>query len=102
MNRVLITGGAGYIGSVLVGDLLAKGYLVTVLDNFLYQKNSLALYYANSAFNVINCDVRNTLKVDSIINQTFSVANFIKSSKASIARNNMCRQLIKAQQLNFD
>ncbi len=67
MNRVLVTGGAGYIGSVLVGDLLAKGYLVTVLDNFLYEENSLALYYSNSAFDVINSDVRNTSKLESVI-----------------------------------
>jgi nucleoside-diphosphate-sugar epimerase len=68
MKKVLVTGGAGYIGSVLVGDLLAKGYAVTVLDNFLYQENSLALHYANPYLNVINCDVRNTSRLESVIN----------------------------------
>ena len=33
-ERVLITGGAGYIGSVLAGHLLDNGYSVTCLDNF--------------------------------------------------------------------
>jgi nucleoside-diphosphate-sugar epimerase len=42
MERILVTGGAGYIGSILVPDLLASGYQVTVVDNFMYKQNSLA------------------------------------------------------------
>jgi len=59
MEKVLVTGGAGYIGSVLVGELLDLNYEVSVLDNFSYQENSLALHYLNSNFSVINADIRN-------------------------------------------
>ena len=41
-NNVLVTGGAGYVGAVLVPKLLAAGYGVTVLDLFLYGEEVLA------------------------------------------------------------
>lgn len=41
MVRILVTGGAGYIGAVLVPHLLGNGYHVTVLDNFIYSQAAL-------------------------------------------------------------
>ena len=59
MTRVLITGGAGYIGSVLTPTLLAKGYKITVLDNFLFNQNSLMDCCQYEAFQVVRGDCRN-------------------------------------------
>lgn len=55
---VLVTGGAGYLGSMLVPALLAEGYRVHVLDDFMYGQNSLAECCANPNFSVTNGDVR--------------------------------------------
>ncbi len=55
---ILVTGGAGYIGSVLVPELLARGYHVTVVDNFLFQQVSLAHICADSNFTLVRGDVR--------------------------------------------
>jgi nucleoside-diphosphate-sugar epimerase len=58
MERILVTGGAGYLGSVLVGHLLQQGYRVTVLDNLLYGQASLLQYCSNSSFEFVLGDVR--------------------------------------------
>jgi nucleoside-diphosphate-sugar epimerase len=61
---ILVTGGAGYLGSVLVPELLAAGHRVTVLDNFMYRQNSLAQLCANPNFDVVDGDARleNTIR----------------------------------------
>lgn len=58
-EKILVTGGAGYLGSILVPALLKEGYEVTVLDNFMYRQNSLAECCADPAFSVVRGDCRN-------------------------------------------
>jgi nucleoside-diphosphate-sugar epimerase len=60
MKKVLITGGAGYLGSVLTEVLLNKGYQVTVIDNLLYKQTSVAPFSHNKNFEFILGDVTNT------------------------------------------
>ncbi|MBI1209619.1 MAG: NAD-dependent epimerase/dehydratase family protein [Azospirillum sp.] len=55
---ILVTGGAGYLGSVMVPALLADGHRVTVIDNFMWKQNSLAACCADPNFTVVNADVR--------------------------------------------
>ena len=58
-NKVLVTGGAGYIGSVFVPQLLENGYKVTVFDNFMYKQNSLLDVCFHPELDIIVGDVRN-------------------------------------------
>jgi nucleoside-diphosphate-sugar epimerase len=62
--NILVTGGAGYLGSILVPELLKLGHRVVVLDNFMYVQNSLLECCANENFDVVRGDARDedTLK----------------------------------------
>lgn len=65
--RVLVLGGAGYIGSILTPMLVEEGYHVTVLDSFLYRQqgaNSLATQCRHPNFDIYRADVRN---IDSVL-----------------------------------
>ena len=58
MSKILVTGGAGYIGSILVPELLKLGHQVTVVDNFMFGQASLNHCCGYSNFNVANGDIR--------------------------------------------
>jgi nucleoside-diphosphate-sugar epimerase len=57
--KIFITGGAGYLGSVIVGKMLNAGHEVVVLDKLLFNQTSLLSYTSNPKFKFIYGDVRN-------------------------------------------
>jgi nucleoside-diphosphate-sugar epimerase len=58
MTKVLVTGGAGYLGSVLVPALLERRCWVTVVDNFMYGQDSLAAVCYHPDFSMVRGDAR--------------------------------------------
>ena len=77
MTKVLVTGGAGYIGSVLVPDLLDRGYEVTVVDNFMYKQNSLNHVCHSPNFNIVNGDIRIKSTILPLLNQKIKVISLL-------------------------
>ncbi len=56
-GHILVTGGAGYIGSLLTSELLRSGYRVTVLDNLLYGGESLLAFLSHPNFHFSRADI---------------------------------------------
>ncbi len=65
--NVLVSGGAGYIGSVLCEHLLKKKYKVTVVDNLMYRQDSLFQFCSNPNFEFVFGDVRDENLMKSLI-----------------------------------
>lgn len=59
MKRILITGGAGYVGTSLIPQLLAKGYKVRVFDNLSMGGEGMLPFFANKDFEFIKGDITN-------------------------------------------
>lgn len=63
-DRIMVSGGAGYIGSVLTEKLLEKGYKVVVLDNFTYTDMGIRHIHDHSNLTTINGDIRERKAVE--------------------------------------
>jgi nucleoside-diphosphate-sugar epimerase len=96
--KILVTGGAGYIGSILVPDLLQAGHEVTVLDNFLYRQASLNHVCSHPNFQVIHGDIRVAETVRPLIRN-----NDVIIPLAALVGAPLCQQdPVGAQTINHD
>ena len=73
MMRILVTGGAGYLGSVLVPTLLADGHNVTVIDNFLYGQASLLDCCHHQGLTIIRGDARDRAVLEAAVKQADAI-----------------------------
>lgn len=71
--KIAVTGGAGYLGSVLVPELLRRGCSVKVLDNFMYRQSPLLDCCSSGRFEVIRGDARD----ESVLKEVIRGADFI-------------------------
>ncbi len=67
--KILITGGAGYLGSVITGKMLNAGHKVVVLDKLIFNQTSLLVYTSNPNFKFIHGDVRNESLLEKLCNE---------------------------------
>ncbi len=58
MSKILVTGAAGYLGSILVPELLKAGHKIIALDNFMYGQSSLLDCCSQEGFEVVRGDAR--------------------------------------------
>ena len=98
MSNILVTGGAGYIGSTLVPDLLSKKHKVTVIDNFMYDQTSLATSVRDRNLEIIFGDVRD----ESLMKKLISKADIIIPLAAIVGAPACDKDPVTAQSINKD
>jgi len=97
-KKIFITGGAGYIGSVLTKKLLENNYSVKVLDNFFYDQQSLLDCTVYKNFELINGDIRDY----KLTNELMKDADII-IPLASLVGAPICKKYpILSHEINFD
>lgn len=97
-RRVLVTGGAGYLGSVLCEHLLDEGFAVDVLDTLAFRQNSLFHLCAHPRFNFIKGDARDRRVLAPLVAR----ADVIIPLAAIVGAPACNADPIAAQSLNFD
>jgi len=92
LGTVLVTGGAGYIGSMLVGELLKNGYQVKVYDTMMFGAESLASFKSSPQLEVIKGDIldtafleRNMIDVDTVVHTAAIVGEAACAAKQDLA-----------------
>lgn len=98
MQKILVTGGAGYIGSILVPALLAEGHHVTVVDAFRYRQNSLMDCCHHAHFTVQRGDCRD----ESLMRGLVASADLIVPLAALVGAPACERDRVAAATINRD
>lgn len=96
--KILVTGGAGYIGSILVPMLLSKGHEVIVVDNFMYNQNSLLDCCHDEKLTIIRGDVRDKNLISKCLEKVDVIFPLACLTGAPLCS----KDPIAAQTINFD
>jgi nucleoside-diphosphate-sugar epimerase len=96
--KILVTGGAGYLGSILVPKLLQDGHDVTVIDSFMYRQHSLLELCSRKDFDIIRGDVRDAR----IMHREIAKADVIIPLAALVGMPACRSNPVMARQVNFD
>ncbi len=86
-QKILVTGGAGYIGSVLIGQLLHAGHEVRTVDNLSFGDDSLSAYMQNEKFELVVGDITNKDVCKKVVESVDSIVHL-----AAIVGDPACKQ----------
>ena len=96
--NILVTGGAGYLGSTMVPDLLQLGHKVTVLDSFMYKQSSLNHICHHPNFSVLKGDIR----IEGVMAPLLKTADIVIPLAALVGAPMCSQDPVGAQTVNHD
>ena len=96
LNSILITGGAGYVGSVLVNNLVKQNYDVRVVDSLVYGNDGISKLIDDKKIKFFNLDIRETETLSNIVKDVDCVIHL-----AAIVGEPLCKKIPEAaKQIN--
>jgi nucleoside-diphosphate-sugar epimerase len=96
--NILVTGGAGYLGSTMVPDLLQSGHRITVLDSFMYKQASLNHVCHHQNFSVVKGDIR----IESVMAPLIKKADIVIPLAALVGAPMCSQDPVGATTINHD
>ena len=98
LKTILVTGGAGYIGSVLTHKLVKLGYNVRIIDSLIYGKDGISDLISKNSIELINKDIRDEKILDRVVKNIDCVIHL-----AAIVGDPLCKKIpVAAKQINED
>ena len=95
-SNILVTGGAGYIGSVLTNKLVSSNYNVKILDSLIFGRDGISALVSNNSVNLFVDDIRNKKIIPDVLKQVDCVIHL-----AAIVGDPLCSKIPKAaRQIN--
>ena len=98
LKSILVTGGAGYIGSVLTHKLIESGYNVRIIDSLIYGKDGISDLISNNSVELIEKDIRDEKTLNDVVKEIDCVIHL-----AAIVGDPLCKKIpVAAKQINED
>jgi nucleoside-diphosphate-sugar epimerase len=98
LKSILVTGGAGYIGSVLTHKLVELGYNVRIIDSLIYGKDGISDLISKNSVELIEKDIRDEKTLNEAVKEIDCVIHL-----AAIVGDPLCKKIpIAAKQINED
>ncbi len=98
LKSILVTGGAGYIGSVLTHKLAELGYNVRILDSLIYGRDGISDLISNNSIELIEKDIRDEKTLNQVVKDIDCVIHL-----AAIVGDPLCKKIpVAAKQINED
>ena len=98
LKSILVTGGAGYIGSVLTHKLVESGYNVRIIDSLIYGKDGISDLISKNSVELIEKDIRDEKILNDVVKEIDCVIHL-----AAIVGDPLCKKIpVAAKQINED